>query len=328
MSNYIARRLVYMVLLVFAVSVLGFVIIQIPPGDYLSSYVMALQMSGSTVSEEEILALRKQYGLDLPMYSQYFRWIGNIILRGDFGMSFEWNRPVRDLILERLPATIGISLITTIFIYIVAIAIGIYSATHQYSIGDYFFTGLGFIGLAVPSFLLALVLLYVFFKYFGLSIGGLFSPQYVDAAWSWGKFKDLLTHLPIPVIVIGTSGTASIIRIMRACLLDEVSKQYVTAARARGLAEQRLLYKYPVRLALNPVISSLAWVFPGVVSGQTVVSIVLDLPTVGPLLYSSLMSQDMFLAGSIVLIQSILTVVGVFVSDMLLAVSDPRIRYD
>jgi len=316
-----------MAILLLLISVVAFVIIQLPPGDYLSSYIVHLQASGQTVDEAQLAALKKQYGLDLPMYAQYFKWMWKM-LHGDFGMSFEWNKPVSELIGERLVLTVVLSLFTLIFTYIVAIPIGIYSATHQYSVGDYAFTVIGFAGLATPNFLLALVLMFMFFKYFGLSIGGLFSPQYQLAPWSLAKFVDMLKHLPIPIIVIGTAGTAWLIRVMRGCLLDELRKQYVITARAKGVAERILLFKYPVRVAINPIISTIGWTLPGIVSGETITAIVLCLPTTGPLLFRALLSQDMFLAGSIVMFLSFLTVIGTFISDLLLVWIDPRIRYE
>jgi len=250
------------------------------------------------------------------------------MLHGDFGICFTWNKPVSELLAERLPLTIMISLFALIFVYIVAIPIGIYSATHQYSISDYTFTTIGFAGLATPNFLLALILMLLFYKYFGLSIGGLFSPEYIEASWSLGKVVDMLKHFPIPIIVIGTAGTAGLIRVMRSCLLDELRKQYVITARAKGAAERTLLFKYPVRMAINPIISTMGWVLPAIVSGETVTAIVLSLPTTGPLLYQALIYQDMYLAGSIIVLLTFLTVIGMFISDLLLVWIDPRIRYE
>jgi len=327
MWSYITRRFIYMIIILLVVSITAFIIIQLPPGDYLTSYIIRLRQSGQTVDESQIASLRKQYDLDLPIYLQYFKWMWRMF-HGDFGRSFQWNKPVSDLIAERLPLTVAVSLFTLIFTYIVAIPIGIYSATHQYSLGDYTFTVIGFAGLATPNFLLALILMFFFFKYFGLSIGGLFSPQYAEAAWSVGKIIDMLKHLPIPIIVIGTAGTAGLIRVMRGCLLDELRKQYVITARAKGVAERTLLFKYPVRVAINPIISTIGWTLPGIVSGETITSIVLSLPTTGPLLFRALMSQDMYLAGSTVMFLTFLTVIGTFISDLLLVWVDPRIRYE
>jgi len=305
----------------------AFIIIQLPPGDFLTSYVTTLRASGFTVDETTLDSLKRQYGLDLPVYRQYLKWIWNM-LHGDFGRSFQWNQPVSKLIGERLPLTVAVSLFALIFTYAVAIPIGIYSATHQYSIGDYVFTVGGFTGLAIPNFLFALILMFLSLKYFGTSAGGLFSPEYVRAAWSMSRFVDMLKHLPIPIIVIGTAGTAGLIRVMRGCLLDELKKQYVITARAKGVAERTLLFKYPVRAAINPIISTIGWTLPGIVSGETITAIVLSLPTTGPLLFRALMSQDMYLAGSTIMFLCFLTVIGTFISDLLLAWVDPRIRYE
>jgi len=327
MLFYVIRRVLYMFVTLLILSVAAFTIVQLPPGDYLTSYIIQLTQSGSEVTEAEIASLRKQYGLDLPIYLRYFKWMWGIF-HGDFGISFEWNEPVSKLIGERLPLTIIIALFTVIFTYVVAIPIGIYSATHQYSIGDYIFTAIGFAGLATPNFLFALILMFMFYKYFGLSVGGLFSPEYMRAAWSVGKFVDMLKHLPIPIIVIGTSGTAGLIRVMRGCLLDELRKQYVITARAKGVAERTLLFKYPVRVAINPIISTIGWILPQMVSGQTITAIVLSLPTTGPLLFRALMSQDMYLSTSTLMFLSFLTVIGTFISDILLVWIDPRIKYE
>ena len=328
MLYYVLRRLLYMAVIMVVISVIAFVIIQLPPGDYLTSYIMQLKATGTDVSESEIATLKKQYGLDLPVYQQYFKWIWGM-LHGDFGKSFQYGqRPVSELIAERLPLTVIINIFATVFVYIVAIPIGIYSATHQYSVGDYTFTVVGFMGLAIPNFLFALILMLFFYKYFGLSIGGLFSPQYKMAPWSLDKFVDMLKHLPVPVIVEGTAGTAGLIRVMRGCLLDELKKQYVITARAKGVEERTLLFKYPVRVAINPIISTIGWLLPAIVSGGAIVEIVLSLPTIGPLLLRALLTQDMYLAGSIIMILSFLTVVGTFISDILLVWIDPRIRYE
>lgn len=326
MKAYIIRRILYMVVLLLLMSIISFVIIQLPPGDYLSAYIAQLRMSGQELNEAQIASLIKQYGLDLPVYQQYFKWMWNI-LHGDFGRSFQWNRPVSDLLGERLPLTMAISLFSFALTYLIAIPIGIYSATHQYSLFDYFFTVLGFIGLAIPNFLFAMILVYLFYRFFNISPLGLFSPAFADAPWSWAKFIDMINHMWVPIIAIGTAGTAGIIRTMRGCLLDELNKPYVITARAKGLPERKLFFKYPVRLAVNPIISTIGWILPGIFSGETITAITLMLPTVGPLLHEALMTQDMYLAGSIVLILSFLTVLGTFVSDILLALVDPRIRY-
>ncbi len=328
MLYYFLRRLIYMVIIVWAVSVVAFVIIQLPPGDYLTSYIMQLEEAGTEVSEAEIASLRKQYGLDQPIYLQYFYWIYNIVCHGDFGRSFQWNKPVSELIWERIMLTAIMGLCSTVFVFAVAIPIGIYSAVRQYSIFDYFFTFIGYAGLATPNFLLALVLMFMAYKYFGASVGGLFSPQYVQAPWSIGKVLDMLSHLWIPVIVLGTAGTAGTIRVMRGCLLDELRKQYVITARAKGVKESILLFKYPVRVAINPIVSTIGWRLTTIISGAPIVAMVLSLPTTGPLMLRALMSQDMYLAGSFFLLLCILTVIGTFISDILLALLDPRIRME
>jgi len=327
MLFYIIRRFLYMFIILLAVSIVAFVIIQLPPGDYLSSYIMRLESQGQRVTESQVASLKKQYGLNLPIYLQYFKWMKDL-LHGNFGRSFQWNKPVSELIGERLMLTVIISLCTLIFTYAVAIPIGIYSATHQYSLGDYTFTIIGFAGLATPNFLFALLLMFMFYKYFSFNVGGLFSYQYQLEVWSWAKVVDLLKHLPIPIIVIGTAGTAGLVRVMRGCLLDELRKQYVITARAKGVAERTLLFKYPVKVAINPIVSTIGWTLPGIVSGETITAIVLSLPTTGPLLYGALMIQDMYLAGSTVMFLSFLTVIGTFISDILLVLVDPRIRYE
>jgi peptide/nickel transport system permease protein len=325
--QFIARRFAFTVLVLVAVSLMSFIIIQLPPGDYLSTYIEQLREGGQEVDEAMIAALEKRYGLDQPLYKQYLMWMGKM-LQGDFGMSFEWSRPVWDLLMERLPLTLALSVTTLIFTYIIAIPIGIYSAVHQYSPVDFAATVFGFIGLAAPNFLFALILMWMMYTVFGVSIGGLFSQEYLQEPWSWGKVMDLLKHLPTPIIVIGTAGTAGLIRVMRGSLLDELRKQYVVTARAKGVRETKLLLKYPVRVALNPIVSSVGWALPAVVSGETITSVVLGLPTTGPLLFRALVAQDMYLAGSSVMLLTFLTVIGIMISDILLAVLDPRIRYE
>ena len=315
----------YMIVILVLISVVSFAIIELPPGDFLTYYIADMQSQGHLFDDAEEAALRKLYGLDIPPYLRFFKWFWRI-LHLEFGVSMSQNRPVKDLLAERLPLTVAISLLTLIFTYVVAIPIGIYSATHQYSITDYGFTVGGFIGLATPNFLLALILMFLAYRYFGLSIGGLFSPEYMAESWSFAKFIDLLKHLPIPIIVVGTAGTAELIRIMRGCLLDELEKQYVITARTKGLSEIRLLFKYPVKVSLNPIISRISWVLPQIFSGAAITAIVLSLPTVGPLLYTALLAQDMYLAGSLVLMLSFFTVIGTFLSDILLVMMDPRIR--
>ena len=327
MFHIILQRILWMIPTLLVISLISFAIIQLPPGDYLTSYISALEETGETVDAEQVEALRKRYNLDEPIYVQYVKWMGGM-LQGDLGMSFEWNRPVKQLIGERILLTTIISIVTLLFTWAIAVPIGIYSAVRQYSWGDHVFTLIGFIGLAVPNFLLALICMYVGYSVFGVSAGGLFSAHYQNAAWSVGKFMDLLAHLWIPVIVIGTAGTAGLIRIMRGNLLDELRKQYVLTARAKGVPRIRLLLKYPVRVALNPLISTVGWVLPGIVSGAVITAVVLGLPTTGPLLLRALMNQDMYLAGSMVMMLSALTVIGTLISDLLLLWLDPRIRYE
>jgi len=327
MLGYIVRRVLYMIPTLFAVSVAAFFIIQLPPGDYLTSMAASMAAQGETVDSATLAALQQRYGLGEPFYVQYYKWISGILLRGDFGQSFEWNRPVNTLIWERIGLTVLLSFSTLIFIWIVAFPIGIYSAVRKYSLGDYVATFVGFIGLATPNFLLALILMYVSFAYFGQSVGGLFSPEYVDAPWSWAKFVDLLAHLWIPMIVLGTAGTAGLIRLLRANLMDELVKPYVVTARAKGLSERRLLLKYPVRVALNFFVSAQNNILVSLISGAAIVEIVLSLPTTGPLLLRALTAQDMYLAGSFILILSVLNVVSTLLSDIALAWLDPRIRF-
>src|SRR5215467_684266 len=325
MLAYIVRRVVLAVLTIWAISVLSFVIIQLPPGDYITSYIAQMSASGGAVSEQEAEALRQQYGLDQPLWVQYIRWMKQV-LQGRFGMALEWGRPVSEVIGDRLWLTMVVSVFAVLLKKQLALPIGIYSAVRQYSPGDYLATFIGFIGLAVPSFMLALVLMYVGFKYFNASIGGLFSDEFVEAPWSLAKAWDLAKHLPLPALILGLAGTAQLIRIMRANLLDELRKPYVVTARARGLAEHRVILKYPVRVALNPFASTIGYLLPYVVSGSIIVSLVLSLPTVGPLLLRALVAQDMFLAGTIVLLLGVMTVIGTFLSDLLLMWIDPRIR--
>jgi len=328
MLSYVIKRLLYMIPTLIVISMVAFIVIQLPPGDYLDTLVATLESQGESVSHEAIRALQDRYGLGQPIYVQYWKWISGILFRGDFGQSFTWNKPVSELIWDRLFLTFVLSLASLVFVWIVAFPVGIYSAVKQYSMGDYIATFLGFLGLATPNFMIALILMYLAFKLFNQSVGGLFSPEYIDAAWSWGRVVDLLAHLWIPVIIIGTAGTAGLIRIMRANLLDELKKPYVTTARAKGVSEAKLLFKYPVRTALNPFVSTVGWVLPELVSGAAIVAIVLSLPTTGPLLLRALLSQDMYLAGSFIMMLSTLTVVGTLVSDLLLAWLDPRIRLE
>jgi peptide/nickel transport system permease protein len=327
MVSFIVRRLVLAVLTVVAISILSFVIIHLPPGDYVTTYIAQIAANGGTVSEQEAANLRAQYGLDQPIYIQYMRWVG-LIARGNFGVAMEYQLPVAQVIGDRLWMTIAVSSAALVFTWIVALPIGIYSAIRQHSVLDYVFTFIGFVGLAVPNFLLALLVLYFGFKYFNANIGGLFRPEFADAPWSWAKFLDMLGHLPIPAVVLGMAATAAQIRIMRANLLDEKRKPYVVSARVRGSPEYRVILKYPVRVALNPFASTIGYTLPYIVSGSVIVSIVLSLPTVGPLLYKALIALDMFLAGTIILLLGVLTVIGTLLSDLLLMWLDPRIRLE
>ena len=327
MLAYLGRRLVLALLTVWAVSVLSFVIIQLPPGDYISSYIAQMSASGSFVSAQEADALRQQYGLDKPVYIQYLRWM-RLVVQGKFGMALEWGRPVSEVIGDRLWLTMVVSIAAIVLTWVLALPIGIYSAVRQYSVGDYVATFIGFIGLAVPNFLLALVILYGGFVLFNANIGGLFSPELQDAPWSAAKVWDLAKHLPIPALILGLAGTAQQIRIMRANLLDELRKPYVVTARSKGLPERTVVLKYPVRVALNPFASTIGYTLPYIVSGSIIVSLVLGLPTVGPLLLKALIAQDMFLAGTIVLLLGLMTVAGTLISDILLVWIDPRIRIE
>lgn len=327
MVNYIIRRFLAGILTIWAASIISFVVIQLPPGDYVTAYIANLQSTGTVLSREEADALRIQYGLDQPIYVQYVKWAG-LMMRGNYGMAMEYNRPVREVIGDRMTTTIIVSVAAIILIWALALPIGIYSAVRQYSLGDYFFTFLGFIGIAVPNFMLALIVLYASFKYFNVqNIGGLFSPEYLQQSWSWAKAWDMAKHLPLPAFILGLAGMAEVVRIMRANLLDELRKPYVVTAQAKGLSRNRVIMKYPVRAAMNPFASTIGYLFPFVVSGSIIVSLVLSLPTVGPMLFKALVAQDLFLAGTILLLLSILTVVGTFVSDLILMWIDPRIRH-
>ncbi len=328
MVRYIMRRFAYMVVVLALVSVVAFYVVHLPPGSWINNYMLTLEAEGEIANEAEIEFLKERYGLDQPIHVQYIRWIVPILTEGDFGQSFEWRQPVWNLIEERLFLTMVLSAASILFVYVVAVPIGIYSATHQYSFGDYLFSTIGLLGMATPSFLLALVAMVFMLRAFGVNPGGLFSPEYLRAPWSLEKFLDMLTHLPVPVFVIGTAGTAGLIRVLRGQLLDELGRQYVTTARAKGLKEWFLTLKYPVRMAINPIISGIGGLLPAIVSGSSIVSIVLGLPTTGPLLLRALMAQDTYAASSMLLMLSTLSVIGVFISDMLLLWLDPRIRYE
>ncbi len=328
MIRFLIHRLIYMVLTLAAISIVAFVLIQLPPGDYADSYANKRQQAGAPITTEELDEMRRDLGLDRPWYVQYGKWVLGIVTRGDLGYSWEWRRPVADVIGDRLPLTLLLAFSTLVFMYAVALPIGIYSAVRQYSLTDHTFAAFGYIGLATPNFLLALILMYLGQQWFGLSVGGLYSPEFQDAPWSWDKAKDLAEHLWVPVIVLGTAGTAYLIRTMRAAVLDELDKMYVTAARAGGLSPIRLLLKYPVRMALNPIVATLGWRLTYVISGAPIVGVVLSLPDTGPLFLHALLNQDMYLAGAMVLIYCSLTIIGTFLSDILLLILDPRIRME
>ena len=327
MLVYILRRILLMIPTLFIISIISFAVIQLPPGDYLSSYVATLRSQGDAVDENELAVMRERYGLGQPVYVQYFKWISGILLRGDWGQSMEWQMPVKDLIWERMALTVVLSGTALLVSWFVAIPVGVYSATHQYSILDYAMSVLSFVGAGTPGFMLALVVMYLAWSQLGMSVGGLFSDKYISAPWSWPKVVDMLQHLWIPVLIIALNGTAGSIRTTRANLLDELNKPYVETARAKGLKEGKLVWKYPVRVAMNPFFSTVGWQLAGLISGQTLLAVVLGLQTTGPLLLRALTSQDMYLAGSFLLLLSSLTVVGTLVSDILLAVVDPRIRF-
>lgn len=327
MWQYVARRALYMIFTVWVISLVSFIVIQLPPGDYVSDLVSQMISQGADEIPPEVEEqLREQYGLNDPMYVQYYKWMRNILTRGEFGYSYIFRRDASELIVERLPLTFAITLSSVLFIWAVALPIGVFSAVNKYSLADYVFTFLGFVGLAIPNFLLALVLMYLTYKHGGQALIGLFSQEYENAPWSLDKAIDLIKHMWIPVVIIGTAGTAGLIRTMRANLLDELNRPYVDTARAKGLSERRLLWKYPVRYALNPFVSTIGWVLPGLVAGEVIVAIVLNLPTSGPVLFQALLDQDMYVASGFILVLSCLTVVGTFVSDLALAWLDPRIR--
>ena len=328
MAKYIVRRLIFMVPTLFVISLISFMIIQLPPGDFLTSYVATLRQQGEDIDTEVIQALEKQYGLGQPAYVQYGKWISNILTRGDFGQSFEWRRPVSELIWERLGLTVFISLLTILLTWLIAIPTAVYVATHQYSFLDYLMSFISFIGLGTPGFLVALVYLWIMLSVFGVNASGLFSEQFINAPWSLAKFQDMLGRLWAPVLILSLDNTAGIIRTVRANLLDELNRPYVETARAKGLKERALIWKYPVRVALNPFFSTVGWTLAALISGETLVAVVLNIQTSGPLLLRALQSQDMYLAGAFVFLLSALTVIGTLLSDILLAVSDPRIRLE
>ncbi|MDR3472144.1 MAG: ABC transporter permease [Devosia sp.] len=324
--NFFVRRILFVIPTLVAVSFISFLVITIPPGDFVDHLAQVMAQQGDLMTPQEAAALRHSYGLDQPVLVQYFSWIGGILLRGDFGYSFTWQLPVAVLIWQKLGLTALLSILSLGFIWLTAIPVGIYSAVRKYSLGDYVFTFAGFLGLAVPNFLLALGVMYVVFVVFGQDVGGLFSAAYVDAPWSTARVADLLAHIWLPTLVLAASGTASVIRIIRANLIDELHKPYVMAGRAKGLPEFRLLMKYPVRHALNPFVSGLNDILVDIVSGSTIVSIVMGLQTTGPLLLSALRDEDSYMAGGFILMLSVLTVIGTLLSDLLLGWLDPRIR--
>jgi peptide/nickel transport system permease protein len=328
MLQYVIRRLLIAIPTIIAISVLSFVLIELPPGSFLDDYAAQLAQQGEQMSGQQLEALKQAYGLDDPIYVQYFKWVKGIVTRGDFGLSLEWNVPVSQLIWDRMGWTLALALSTLICTWVFAIPIGIYSATNQYSKLDYLFTAVGFIGLGIPGFMLALVVMWFAVSHLGIDVGGLFSEHFRNAPWSVGKLLDLLRHAWIPILVGGSEGMAGLIRIMRANLLDELHKPYVTSARARGLSERTLIWEYPVRVALNPFVSSIGFALPDLVSGGVILSVVLSLPTAGPLLLNALTAKDMYLAGALVLLVGVLTVIGMLISDILLAWLDPRIRFD
>ncbi|MCC7282016.1 MAG: ABC transporter permease [Acetobacteraceae bacterium] len=327
MIRYIGQRLLLLPLLLLVYSFIIFVIIQAPPGDFLTAYVATLASSGTSISPEQLQAMRHDYGLDLPFLAQYARWMGNLF-QGNLGLSLEYQRPNAELIMEQLGLTLALAAFSFVLTWVIAIPAGIYSATHPRSILDYLFTVINYVGVATPNFMLALVLMWVAFAYFDVSVTGLFSPEFVDAPWSMARAMDLLAHIWLPSIVLGVAGTARLTRIMRANLLDELNKPYVETARAKGMGEWRLVLRYPVRLALNPLVSTIGWYLPQLFSGSLIVATVMNLPNIGPLLLRALTNQDMFLAGGILLIYSFLTIIGTLLSDILLALLDPRIRME
>lgn len=328
MILFILRRVLWMIPSLVAVSFLAFFLIQLPPGDYVTTYVATLAASNEIVDQRTAAELRERFGLDQPFIVQYWLWISGIVLRGDFGLSFEWQQPVSGLIWERMGLTLLLTTSTLLVTWAIALPVGVLSAVRQYSFADYFFTFIAFLGLAIPSFLLALVLMYVAVVHLGQDVSGLFSEEYQTAPWSLAKVQDLLMHIWIPVTILAVNGTAGLIRIMRANMLDELHRPYVVTARAKGLSELRLLIKYPFRLAINPLVSTIGWMLPQLISGATIVAVVMSLPIAGPLLLQALMSQDMYLAGAFLLLMCTLTLLGMLLSDILLALIDPRIRFD
>jgi peptide/nickel transport system permease protein len=327
MRTFIIRRLIILVPLFILISIFVFTIIQLPPGSYVDTYVMQLRAQGETVSEEEIQAIIRMYGLDDPIYIQYIKWFTGF-LSGDLGYSLYFKMPVAEIINKRIGFTVLVSLLTLIFQWVVSIPVGIYSAVKKYSVGDYVVTFLGFIGLSVPNFMLALIIMFIAYRYFGVNVTGLFDVRFIDAPWSWAKFGNLLSNIWVAVIVVGTAGTAGFIRVLRGQMLDELGKAYVQTARSKGLHERVVILKHALRVAINPVISTIGWILPRIFSGAAITAIVLGLPTLGPALLNSILAQDMYLAGDIILIQTSLVLIGTLISDIALALVDPRIRYE
>ncbi|GAB2987163.1 ABC transporter permease [Actinotalea caeni] len=327
MLRFTIHRILHVIPTLIAISIISFFIIQLPPGDFLTTQIASLEAQGESLDPAQLEALRVRYGIGEPFWVQYWKWISNIVLHGDFGLSFQYQRPVGGLISERLGLTVLLGLTTLVLTWAIALPAGVISAIRQHSAADYTISVLGFVALAVPNFLAALALAYIGFRFFGQSVGGLFSPEYVNAPWSLDRVLDLFGHLWIPVVVIALAGTAGIIRTTRANMLDELHKPYVTTARAKGLPEGRIIRKYPLRIALNPFVSTAGWNIPQIFDGEVIVATVLALGTTGPLLLGALRSQDMYLAGGIILIVAVLTVVGTFISDLLLAAVDPRVRF-
>lgn len=327
MLNYIFKRMLSAIPFMFMVSLTVFILIQLPPGDYVDSWAAAQAASGETIEPAKMESMRHDLGLDKPMIVQYYHWVAGM-LQGDFGRSFAWNDEVKNLVGERIGLTLVLSIATLLLTWAFALPIGIYSAVRRYSVGDYFFTFVGFIGLAVPQFLMALVLMFIGVKYFQSDVTGLFSEQFSNAPWSWARVNDLMKHMWIPMIILGTSSSASLIRILRANLIDQLYMPYVVTARAKGLSEVKLLLKYPVRVALNPFVSTIGWILPHLISGAVITSIVLNLQIVGPMLYQALLAQDIYLSGTILMVVCLMTVVGMLLSDILLVILDPRIRLE
>ncbi|NLD72576.1 MAG: ABC transporter permease [Chloroflexi bacterium] len=326
MLSYVLKRVLFMIPTLAIISVISFVIIQLPPGDFLTSYVAQLRMEGEDIDAEEIAALEQRYGLGQPIYVQYYKWITGILFRGDWGQSMEWQKPVKDLIWERLALTVVLSATTMLFSWIVSIPLGVFSATHQYTFLDYVLTFFSFVGVGTPGFLIALLVMWFAMSQLNMNVGGLFSERYILAPWSWEKIVDMMKHIWIPIVVLALGSTAGLMRTTRANLLDELNKPYVETARAKGVAERKVIWKYPVRVALNPFFSTVGWSLANLISGSTLVSVVLSLQTTGPMMLRALTSQDMYLAGSFILLLSTLTVIGTLLSDVLLAWVDPRIR--